>query len=277
MSVNQIFADQSIYLNDLPTKDSQLDHLPQRVKTFVNKYRSTIPVQVDTSFNPDLSKIKSIKELRKAVDNLDVLPARNDMDRAFKRIAMHILNQITYAPHLLSDAKVANYSEQSTLVKFWCPILESFFSYDSRYELQWGDTESPTCQRQDLALKLDLRVVAAFEGFTMDAITGEAAKQAAITSKKLLNDKLKSSLATKAHLNLFVRSLKHLPDMHIGQVTIPIVQIMGLDFHLYGMKIVDKGLYIMDEYYKVTYPRSILELKKNGLTNIFTMLNIVIL
>ncbi|KAI9251309.1 hypothetical protein EDC94DRAFT_622042 [Helicostylum pulchrum] len=67
---------------------------------------------------------------------------------------------------------------------------------------------SNACKNVGLRFKLDLRVLILREDKTaVDGATGEIARKA--TKTKLYADRLKSVLATKCHLNTFLKSLRY--------------------------------------------------------------------
>lgn len=73
---------------------------------------------------------------------------------------------------------------------------------------------SNACKNVGLRFKLDLRVLILREDKTaVDGATGEIARKA--TKTKLYADRLKSVLATKCHLNTFLKSLRYISEEDI--------------------------------------------------------------
>ncbi|KAI9277199.1 hypothetical protein BDA99DRAFT_427527, partial [Phascolomyces articulosus] len=60
------------------------------------------------------------------------------------------------------------------------------------------------------------------------------------TKIKLYNDKLKSVLTTKVYLNDAIKRMEHLPHDKIASIEIPIIQILGVGCHVYGLMLIDK-------------------------------------
>lgn len=82
-----------------------------------------------------------------------------------------------------------------------------------------------------LDMRLDLRIITTIDENQFDVMTGEAAKTSAITSKKYYDDKLKSVLATKRHLNQFIESSSKWSKKEILKIKFPIIQLMGSTCH----------------------------------------------
>lgn len=91
------------------------------------------------------------------------------------------------------------------------------------------------CKKSNLKFKLGLRLVIFNEKeIIIDGLTGEVTKRA--TKKKLYDGKLKSVLATKCHLSNFLKSVPFIFSTSIKKVDVPSIQIMGLDVHVYLLK-----------------------------------------
>ncbi|CEP19923.1 hypothetical protein [Parasitella parasitica] len=92
-----------------------------------------------------------------------------------------------------------------------------------------GDTISESCKKTGKKFKLDLRLVLTPEEDTdLDNCTGEVSKRA--TVKKIYKDKLKSTIATKCHLNSFVRAVPHIQVRELPSVKMPILQAVSFSF-----------------------------------------------
>lgn len=90
-----------------------------------------------------------------------------------------------------------------------------------------GDIVSVESRNVDLNYRLDLRMITDTEKGPIEAATGEFARTKATTEGKLYNDKLKSVLTFKCHLNSLLKKLLYLPQHQASKVYIPILQIMG--------------------------------------------------
>jgi hypothetical protein len=117
------------------------------------------------------------------------------------------------------------------------------------------------CKQAGLRLKLDLRLLVLRDEEYIDAMTGEFAHKP--LKRKLYLDKLKSVLATKCHLNAFIKSMPYLPQTSIKDVIVPIIQIMGFNAHIYTLHLADKGLYVLEEVYVMNFPYTHQQLQKN--------------
>jgi hypothetical protein len=123
--------------------------------------------------------------------------------------------------------------------------------------------------------KIDLRIILEIDKCEFDGITGELAKKKSTTKSKLYKDKLKSVLAVKCHLNKLIASLPYLPVSRIKNIYIPIVQIMGLDCHIFCLSLVDKNVYILQDIYNFKYPRTLREIKAKGIEKVLAGLSLL--
>lgn len=97
---------------------------------------------------------------------------------------------------------------------------------------------------RSLKFKLDLDVVDLNDGDeAVDEITVESAKTA--TDQKLYSDKLKSALAKKFHINSLLETVPFATAEDIRRMRFPIMQIMGIDIHIYVIRLPFQGVYIL--------------------------------
>ncbi|KAI9363129.1 hypothetical protein BD770DRAFT_213006 [Pilaira anomala] len=152
--------------------------------------------------------------------------------------------------------------------------------------LHWGDTHFTPCNSSNFRFRADVRIVVMSETDAMvDGATGEVAKKAApkkaapkkvapkkatpkkvapkkvapkkAAPKKLFMDKLESVLGTKCHINNFLMTVPYIPSKEIKNVVFPIVQIMGFNVHVCTLRLVNKGLYVVQDF--ISYQLRIIE------------------
>ncbi|KAG1442726.1 hypothetical protein G6F56_010950 [Rhizopus delemar] len=133
-------------------------------------------------------------------------------ERLNKDIYRHIVQQHAFKEHILTNAYFSKCSEMSNTVKFWGPVLESYFGEKEDLFIQWGDTFSIDCKSLGLESRLDLRIIMGSERGDCEALTGEFTSTKTTTKGKLYTDKLKSVLASKFHLNAILQKLTFLPS-----------------------------------------------------------------
>lgn len=142
-----------------------------------------------------------------------------------------------------------------------CKILTTYFNR--------GETIPETCMKNEPAMKMDLRMI--FEGEDMqalDGLNGKFAKISATNKKKYYDDKTKLVLAGKCHLNQLVMSLGGLPAQSIGAIKLPLIQVMGLNLHIYSLSLIDKNVYFLQKLKALSYPRSLHEIKSGGIKKV---------
>ncbi|ORE02674.1 hypothetical protein BCV72DRAFT_265066 [Rhizopus microsporus var. microsporus] len=135
-----------------------------------------------------------------------------------------------------------------------------------------GDTVSADCRNADLNYRLDLRVITDTEKGPIEATTGEFASTKAITEGKLYNDKLRSVLAFKCHLNSLLKKLLYLPQSQASEVHMPILQIMGQNISLCVLSLIDKQVYSVQNTLDAEYPRTLAGIKTEGIRKIIDLL-----
>ncbi|ORX62546.1 hypothetical protein DM01DRAFT_267575 [Hesseltinella vesiculosa] len=176
-----------------------------------------------------------------------------------------MLERFAYSQHLLEDTYLEACSEESLVIKFWAYPFEQFFERQQQLFLQWGETISPSCKNSHLNMKLDIRIILSTQGNAYDAGMGEVAKVKAQTASKFYGDKLKSALASKIHLNDIICSLPYLPPDKVNSIVLPVIQIMGLDCHVYTLRLVEKHAYLIQDAVKFSFPRSLQQMRDNGI------------
>lgn len=102
----------------------------------------------------------------------------------------------------------------------------------------------------------------------LDAFIGKFAKRKATNKKKHYSDKLKAVMATKCHLNHRLSTITYLPLPKIKSARIPIIQVMGLDCHIYCLSLVDKNVYVLQDIFSMTYPKTLNQIKAGALKKI---------
>lgn len=71
-------------------------------------------------------------------------------------------------------------------------------------------------------------------------MTGEAARVA--SKGKLYGDRLKSALAAKCHLNNLMSMIAFFDDITTKSISVPVVQIMRLNTHVFILKLASRGI-----------------------------------
>ncbi|KAI8094894.1 uncharacterized protein B0P05DRAFT_166991 [Gilbertella persicaria] len=92
-------------------------------------------------------------------------------------------------------------------------------------------------------------------------MTGEVARMA--SKGKLYGDRLKSVLATKCHLNNLLSTISCLDANTAKSISVPVVQIMGLNAHVFVLKLVNRGIYTLQEVCSFRFPVATNSLKDN--------------
>ncbi|KAI9252222.1 hypothetical protein EDC94DRAFT_526061, partial [Helicostylum pulchrum] len=133
-----------------------------------------------------------------------------------------------------------------------------------------GDTFSVDCRSLNLDYRLDLRIILGTEKGDVEALTGEFASTRTTTEGKIYNDKLKSVLASKCHLNALLGTLIFLPENQVKNICISIIQIMGQNLSLYALSLVEKEVYTVQNIMNVEYTRTIKKLR-GGVDKIITL------
>jgi hypothetical protein len=112
-----------------------------------------------------------------------------------------------------------------------------------------------------LKFKLDLHVaVLNDEEVVVDGMTGEVAKTP--TKHKLYDDKLKSVLVSKCHINNFLETVPYIRAEDIKKLKFPIMQIMGMNVHVYVLRLPCRGIYVADYVFSFSFPCNMKVLRK---------------
>ncbi|KAI7892716.1 uncharacterized protein EV154DRAFT_601379 [Mucor mucedo] len=95
---------------------------------------------------------------------------------------------------------------------------------------------------------------------------------------KLYSDKLRSTLASKCHLNSFLETAPFATVKEIRSMRFPIMQIMGMDAHVYVVRLPSRGVYVIDEEFSFSFPSKLKQLPDlerliDGLSMVETMLD----
>ncbi|KAI9486430.1 MAG: hypothetical protein EXX96DRAFT_475522, partial [Benjaminiella poitrasii] len=144
----------------------------------------------------------------------------------------------------------SNYSEEDYKVKFWTHIIETFFAH-----------------RQNMVRKFDtvyiyLRIVVFNDKeVVVDGMTGEVAKTA--TKHKLYDAKLKSILASKWHINNFLETAPCITTEDIKKAKLPIIQIMGMDVHVYVLRLPCHRIYVVNNVFSFSFPCNMKPLRED--------------
>lgn len=87
--------------------------------------------------------------------------------------------------------------------------------------------------------------------------------------------KTKATLASKVHWNAVIKAILDLSIGQVKNIRIPIIQIMGLSFHIYSVSLIDKNLYIVQKLKESMYPKRFHELNSGGILNILKSLAVI--
>ncbi|KAI9262521.1 hypothetical protein EDC94DRAFT_518842, partial [Helicostylum pulchrum] len=108
-----------------------------------------------------------------------------------------------------------------------------------------------------------------------DVYNGEFARKKLTTEQKIYNDKCKSVLSAKRTLTYFITSSSTISANIIPSIKIPIIQIMGLCCEVYMLSLIDKGLYLLQEFSSFNYPRTHIEVRNGGIIKLINSLSMV--
>ncbi|KAI7860601.1 hypothetical protein BDC45DRAFT_552810 [Circinella umbellata] len=103
---------------------------------------------------------------------------------------------------------------------------------------------------------------------TATAGLSEFASQGTTTQAKFFNDKLKSALVTKCHLNKILKSLRYIPESKISTIRMPIIHIMGVNCFIYSLFMIDKKIYCIQDVFDFAFPRTFGVLRKQGIEEV---------
>lgn len=176
-------------------------------------------------------KIKTINNLKNAINTVERYQPLSRQEKSIKGVYLFILSMHLDRPWLFDKQNIANYSKADFMYKFWAYVFELSLGYKHNVVLRWDDTISTSCKKAGHKMKLDLRLVFVEEdGPAIDTCTGEMARKASM--KKVYKDKLKSTIATKCHLNTFLKGVPFIRPKDVPLVKMPILQIAGFSGRL---------------------------------------------
>lgn len=113
-----------------------------------------------------------------------------------------------------------------------------------------------------MKFKLDLHIVVLNdEEVVVDGMTAEVAKTA--TKHKLYGDKLKSILASKYHINNFLKTVPYITVEGIKKLRFPIMQIMGMNIHVNVLRLPCRGIYVVDNEFSFSFSCSMRSIREN--------------
>lgn len=130
---------------------------------------------------------------------------------------------------------------------------------------------SGSCKKAGYQFKLDLRlIVLPNDEVALEGCTGEIARRA--TVKKVFRDKLKSTIASKCHLNTILKEMTFIRGGDVKLVKIPILQIAGFDAKLSVLSLVKKKEYMLEEISSFSFPKSLYQLQNGTLEHMVNVL-----
>ncbi|KAI8369258.1 uncharacterized protein BYT42DRAFT_102063 [Radiomyces spectabilis] len=234
----------------------------------------------------------SFQKISKAICDFD---CHNDEQESVQEVYKFIFKMHEKKAFIFHQDRQKMYSEQDYIVKFWAPVFETFFGQDEHIFLHWqvqlyctcisscsphnillsrGDTQAQACKKNDLKMKLDMRVMLMKHGhYVMEGSSCEYAAKA--TCSKLYKDRLKLVLGAKAYLNEIIENCPHLDDDDIREIRIPYIQVMGFQAVLSVLSIKDKGVYIAEEISKFDFPTTKKQIRKGRLRDLVKALSLL--
>ncbi|KAG2220979.1 hypothetical protein INT45_006512, partial [Circinella minor] len=131
-------------------------------------------------------------------------------------------------------------------------------------------SKSPgSCQKNTEIYIQNLILQVKFWGFVFETWFGE--------NRKIMLHWLKSVLATKCHLNSFLKEATYLKESDITQVKFPIVQMMGLDAYLCVLKSNGRKSYVIEEACAFPFPSSLRRIRSGFYVVLFYLIFLPIL
>ncbi|KAI8354653.1 hypothetical protein BD560DRAFT_476335 [Blakeslea trispora] len=163
-------------------------------------------------------------------------------------------------PWVFSNEDLSDTSNLICGLKFGVKSLNYILAKIDTLFYTGGDTMSSTCKNVGLRFKLDLWIlILRGDKTVVDGVTGEIAKKS--TKAKLYNDRLKSVVTTKGHLNAFLESLRFISKEDIIKVFMPVVQAMVLEAKASSLRLIGKRQYAMEDLHSFKFPGTLAELK----------------
>lgn len=133
-------------------------------------------------------------------------------------------------------------------------LIRHFLVYKGGYHLKPLQKK-----KKKLKFKLDLRLVVFNNKVIVDGMSGEISKKA--TNQKLYNNNLKSMLASNCHAINFLKSIPFVTTADVKKIRFPIIQTMGLDVHVYIIRLVHCGPYVLDDAFIFLFPSNLKSLR----------------
>lgn len=107
----------------------------------------------------------------------------------------------------------------------------------------------------------------------IDGCTGEITKKA--TVKKIYKDKLKSTIASKCHLNTFIKEIPYIRVQDIPFIKMPIIQVAGFNGKLSVMSLPKKKEYKMEDVYSFCFLKSLQQIRTGSLECLINFLSTI--
>lgn len=210
----------------------------------VNDCKSSININKEHNIkkiSAQFKKIKTMNHLKNVVNAVERYQPLSLQEKSIKSVYLFILTMHLDRPWLFYQQNTANYSEADYIYKFWAYVFKLSLDYKPNVVLRWGDTISTSCKKAGRKLKLDLKLVFVEENVhAVDTCTGEMAKKA--TVEKIYRDKLKSTIATKWHLNTILKKVPFVRPKDVPMLKMPILQIAGFSRKLIVTSYKEKGV-----------------------------------
>ena len=128
-----------------------------------------------------------------------------------------------------------------------------------------GDTQSPINVKNNLHLRLDLRVVLDDH---LEVLTGEFVSKKARNEVKRKGDLMKSLMSSKSSLNYILARVGD-KKMDLSTIYLPFLQVCGLDLTLNVLSMDKPGSYLCQEVERLTYPTNFFEIRKGRLAGAY--------
>jgi hypothetical protein len=131
-----------------------------------------------------------------------------------------------------------------------------------------GDTISGNCKKAGQKL-----VMIQDDENIVDSCTGEMAKKA--TVKKIYKDKLKSTIASKCHLNTFIMEVPYIRAQDVLLIKMPIIQVARFSGKLSVISLPKKKEYKLEDVSSFCFPKSLQQIQTGYLENLINFLSTI--
>ncbi|GAA5808890.1 hypothetical protein MFLAVUS_002289 [Mucor flavus] len=250
----------------ISSKDSQIEGVEEADLKLLRSNNAIDNVNIQ-KLSKNFKSIYNGSKLVSALNSCENYKPNTLMENIVVRIYVFVLRIHHEKPWYFSSENLKRYPEFDFQMKFWGYMFETYLGRNRHIVLQWGDTMSNTCKKVGLRFKLDLRLLILKDDESIsDGATGEVARKA--TKRKFYNDRLKSVLASKCHLNAFLESLLHISEEEIVNVVFPLVQIMGLEARISSLRLTGKKKYVVEDLYSFNFPRTLGQIKAGDLESL---------